>query len=261
MPCYQQQSLPAGVTSQGRVAYPTQTDCLNACKEGACCEGATCSVKPQCQCQGAGKTFKGVGTTCESTKGACCTGTSCAVVSECECVGTGKTFNGVGTTCTAGACAACPTQCGGNPLPDQFDVTVSGFDNPYCFAVNGTWTVSVPPPDAPLSPPTCLFWRKIIPLQNCQCPGPGLQAGSSISVDMRSGNSLARSMVVRLSLNGVAVSNVFPCLAYLLTSPVITVPWPADNCPLPLTFSTTLTGDGKTADVSFTIPAVHNPLP
>lgn len=44
--------------------YATEADCLQACKEGACCEGSTCSVKPQCQCQGAGKTFKGVGTTC-----------------------------------------------------------------------------------------------------------------------------------------------------------------------------------------------------
>jgi hypothetical protein len=44
---------------------------------GACCEGTTCSVKPQCQCQGTGKTFKGVGTTCSPNPcvceyGACC---------------------------------------------------------------------------------------------------------------------------------------------------------------------------------------------
>jgi hypothetical protein len=32
--------------------------------EGACCEGTTCSVKPACQCQGAGQVFKGVGTVC-----------------------------------------------------------------------------------------------------------------------------------------------------------------------------------------------------
>lgn len=67
MPCYQQQSLPAGVTSQGRVAYPTQADCLNACKEGACCESnGTCNVRPQCQCQGDGQVFRGIGTTCAS---------------------------------------------------------------------------------------------------------------------------------------------------------------------------------------------------
>ena len=44
--------------------FTTEAECLQACREGACCEGTTCSVKPQCQCQGTGKTFKGVGTTC-----------------------------------------------------------------------------------------------------------------------------------------------------------------------------------------------------
>jgi len=64
MTCYQSGSFPAGASTQGRRSYATQAECLQACKEGACCEGTTCSVKPQCQCQGAGKTFKGIGTTC-----------------------------------------------------------------------------------------------------------------------------------------------------------------------------------------------------
>ena len=45
-------------------AFTTEADCLNACKEGACCEGRTCTVRPACGCQGTGQTFKGVGTTC-----------------------------------------------------------------------------------------------------------------------------------------------------------------------------------------------------
>jgi hypothetical protein len=64
MTCYQSTNLPGGVTTTGRTSYTTEADCLNACKEGACCEGASCKVKPQCQCQGTGQTFKGVGTTC-----------------------------------------------------------------------------------------------------------------------------------------------------------------------------------------------------
>jgi hypothetical protein len=64
MPCYQSTSLPAGASTTGRTGYATEADCLNACKEGACCEGTTCSVKPQCQCQGTGQTFKGIGTVC-----------------------------------------------------------------------------------------------------------------------------------------------------------------------------------------------------
>jgi len=65
MPCYQSPNFPTGFTTTGRTAYATQEDCLNACKDGACCEGTTCSVKAQCQCQGSGQTFQGVGTTCD----------------------------------------------------------------------------------------------------------------------------------------------------------------------------------------------------
>ena len=66
MACYKATTLPSGVTTTGRTSYRTEADCLNACKEGACCEGTLCTVKPACQCQGAGKVFKGVGTTCEA---------------------------------------------------------------------------------------------------------------------------------------------------------------------------------------------------
>jgi hypothetical protein len=44
---------------------------------GACCEDgpagspATCSIKPSCECEGAGKSFKGVGTTCASNPCVC----------------------------------------------------------------------------------------------------------------------------------------------------------------------------------------------
>jgi hypothetical protein len=73
MPCYQSTNLPGGVTTTGRTSYKTEADCLNACKEGACCEGATCTVKPQCQCQGTGRVFKGVGTVCTPNPCLCCT--------------------------------------------------------------------------------------------------------------------------------------------------------------------------------------------
>ncbi len=75
MPCYQSTSLPSGVTTTGRTGYATEAECLQACQEGACCEGTTCTVKPQCQCQGTGKTFKGVGTVCTpNTCDPCCQG-------------------------------------------------------------------------------------------------------------------------------------------------------------------------------------------
>ena len=74
MTCYQSTNLPSGFTTTGRTSYKTESDCLNACKEGACCEGTTCTVKPQCQCQGAGKVFKGVGTTCAANTCTACYG-------------------------------------------------------------------------------------------------------------------------------------------------------------------------------------------
>lgn len=50
--------------------HASEAECNQACQEGACCQGASCSVKPQCQCQGTGKVFKGVGTVC--TPNPCC---------------------------------------------------------------------------------------------------------------------------------------------------------------------------------------------
>jgi hypothetical protein len=64
VPCYQPTSFPPGFTTTGRTGYRTEAECNQACQEGACCEGTTCTVKPQCQCQGTGKTFQGVGTVC-----------------------------------------------------------------------------------------------------------------------------------------------------------------------------------------------------
>lgn len=78
MPCRQitGASPPSYLANAGPLrsgaSHKTEAECLQACKEGACCEGTTCSVKPQCQCQGTGKTFKGVGTVCAPNPCYCC---------------------------------------------------------------------------------------------------------------------------------------------------------------------------------------------
>jgi hypothetical protein len=79
MPCYQSTNLPSGFTTAGRTGYATEAECLQACREGACCEGTTCTVKPQCQCQGTGQTFKGVGTTCTPNPCSLCDASSLSV--------------------------------------------------------------------------------------------------------------------------------------------------------------------------------------
>jgi hypothetical protein len=83
MPCYQSTSLPSGVTTTGRPSYTTEADCLQACKEGACCDNVGCSVKPQCQCQGATQVFKGVGTTCSAGQ---CNVTTCCTSQPTRCL-------------------------------------------------------------------------------------------------------------------------------------------------------------------------------
>jgi len=70
MPCYKTIALPSGFTTTGKPTYKTEAECNQACREGACCEGTACTVKPQCHCQGTGKTFKGVGTVCSPNP--CC---------------------------------------------------------------------------------------------------------------------------------------------------------------------------------------------
>ena len=68
MPCVQVSPgatpLYLGVHSFSSGPHATEEDCLNACKEGACCNGTTCAIRPKCECDAFGYTFKGFGTKC-----------------------------------------------------------------------------------------------------------------------------------------------------------------------------------------------------
>lgn len=136
MPC-RQASTYNGVSGSGQSGgggYATEADCLNACKEGACCDGTTCSVKPQCQCQGTGKTFKGVGTTCAPNPcdctGACCgpapnafypSRYECVVLTQQQCIAKGGDWRGCNTGCPSSDEINIPSSNLGcasfNPLP------------------------------------------------------------------------------------------------------------------------------------------------
>lgn len=89
------------IVKNGRIAE----DC-NCCV-GACCDGATCSLKSEDQCDAAsGKVFKGLGTTCNSVQ----------CPQKCCCI------NGVGYIKTVAECAELGGQlksfgCGGVPSP------------------------------------------------------------------------------------------------------------------------------------------------
>ena len=55
--------------------------------------------------------------------GACCDGTTCSVKPECDCVGTGKVFKGVGTACTPNPCDTACKPCNGGTEPSKATVT------------------------------------------------------------------------------------------------------------------------------------------
>jgi hypothetical protein len=62
----------------GQISFPrglARIGCLDT-RTGACCNGTTCTVKPQCQCNAAaGEVFKGVGTVCSPNPcDPCCQG-------------------------------------------------------------------------------------------------------------------------------------------------------------------------------------------
>jgi hypothetical protein len=117
MGCYKATSLPSGVTTAGRTSYKTEAECNQGCKEGACCNGASCSVKPACQCQGTGQVFKGVGTVCTTNLCGCCgNGESIA----------GKTATLVVSTNSMPVLRWCPQVIGGTAIATCPDGTQYG---------------------------------------------------------------------------------------------------------------------------------------
>jgi hypothetical protein len=150
MPC-RQVSTYEGTTGSGKAGgggHATEADCNQACREGACCEGTTCTVKPACQCKCASGSCCGPDTFTNSNGE---TGPRCRNESESACAARGGTwrcgvfcvglqgdpfagqplgsgictslagspstpvFKGVGTTCSPNPCltGAC---CGNNSL-------------------------------------------------------------------------------------------------------------------------------------------------
>lgn len=90
------------------------------CSPGACCAGPTptsgCNLATQADCEAAGRTFLGAGTTCSpnpcgilSITAACCTSEGCEVLNEIDCANAGGLYlvsvpNCGPETCLLGAC-------------------------------------------------------------------------------------------------------------------------------------------------------------
>ena len=141
MGCYQFKSGTAAAASFGvsgeaasLTRHRTEADCLNACKEGACCEGGNCTIRPKCRCKCMSNSCCGPDTM--SVGGV--NGPVCRGGTEAECVARGGTwrpcygcaadaaipsqsicsqndrpqvsvpvFKGVGTTCSPNPCCSC----------------------------------------------------------------------------------------------------------------------------------------------------------
>jgi len=107
--CLNEQSFEiAAIDNFGWLANYDVNVCFSPNLQGACCEGTTCTVKPACECQGTGQTFKGVGTTCATNPCGCC--------------------NADGTPKQGSGCAQCWCFCGDGAAayPRFINVTLSG---------------------------------------------------------------------------------------------------------------------------------------
>jgi hypothetical protein len=136
MPCYQSTNLPSGVTTTGRTSHKTEAECNQACKEGACCEGTTCSVKPQCQCKCASGSCCGPDTFTNSNGE---TGPRCRTETKSQCDARGGTFRcGVG-------CVNATDEAGGAPRPG-IGICLSLASSPSSPVFKGVGTVCSPNP-------------------------------------------------------------------------------------------------------------------
>lgn len=122
---------------------------------GACCVGTNCSLLTQAECQSAGGTWQGAGTTCQGTvcqptgNVPCCfvsTG-GCVNLSYANCVAAGGIPGPVGQTCAGYTCFPSGACC-------KLDGTCSVMSPEDCAQINGTYQgngttcggVNCPPP-------------------------------------------------------------------------------------------------------------------
>ena len=172
MPCRQVSTFNGTAASSG--SYRTEAECNEACKEGACCDGATCTVKPQCQCKCASNSCCGPDTmTVNGITGPRCRG---GTKSECDarggtwrpCIGCSAdaanpnasicrstdtpspaqpvepVFQGVGTVCSPNPCVVlCPCPSGTQDqgaMPQAIHVSVSVSGG--CYSVVNTYPIT-----------------------------------------------------------------------------------------------------------------------
>ncbi len=87
-------------------------------RPGACCINQDCTQLTSVECQAAGGTFFGEGSTCTPglciRRGACCINGGCTVMDETACRGSGGLYQGDGTVCTTDRCEPC-AECGPGP--------------------------------------------------------------------------------------------------------------------------------------------------
>ncbi len=129
----------AGCTSQGGVWQGADSLCSGVtCTQptGACCTGSGCSVITASECTALSGSYRGNGTTCNSTicNGACCIPSTqgCGSTTQGNCTLLGGTFQGVGVTCGSvvcfpmGACCLEDGSCAPGPMSPEACVAMGG---------------------------------------------------------------------------------------------------------------------------------------
>lgn len=126
MPCVQLKPEPGDTiydeTSQR--GFATHEACAETCndEEGACCDGAECSVTPPCECDGPGKTYMGAGTTCSPDP--------CNSENYCAPVGRGK-------CCTT---RILTFDCPQSNVHFSYTECLDFDTEAHCNSIGGTWT-------------------------------------------------------------------------------------------------------------------------
>jgi hypothetical protein len=148
--------------------------------KGACCNGATCTIKTQTQCTSGGGVYQGDNSNCDGNPcdatpaGQCCKDDGysgqCLIRTQAQCTSLGGTYGGNGTTCEACPCL----------LPPKGACCVGGgcqlLTQAACLAASGTYAgdfTQCTTPDGPCDSGACCTGIDCAIALRFQCTGSG----------------------------------------------------------------------------------------
>lgn len=251
MPCRQASTYnnAHGSGSPSGGGYATEADCLQACKEGACCNGTTCTVKPQCQCNAAaGEVFKGIGTVCSPNPCGPVLCTDC-----CPNLLNASDFSQKSVSLAIDLSFS--SECGGQAYSASLNQTATATNRVGC-------------PFGPLCS-NCIFYSSVVPSGSPIC-----QLQTTISITVANGKCFAGASIqpsFRASSWGACNSQGFVCpgftegatQGFFISASSVAEFYSASGCMdgVVFPFNTAATGFGNIVQVAGNITVLSNPLP